>query len=160
MARAAKGSVHRHAMTMSGGSMDVTVGAPLLTAAFWRSSSLCRLPASPSCGSSVSSATSSPGSGIGCSPRSSSARAALRGNAVRRRGAPRPVLMATLLRKRQHRGYAFGRNILRSLFLRLCHADGGSLPARGQHRRDPDHLRPPTQSRQPSRPGELSTYQP
>jgi hypothetical protein len=56
--------------------MDVTVGAPLLTAAFWRSSSLRRLPASPSCGSSVSSATSSPGSGIGCSPRSSSARAA------------------------------------------------------------------------------------
>lgn len=108
--------------------MDVTVGAPLLTAASWRSSSLCRLPASPSCGSSVSSPTSSPGSGIGCSPRFCSARAALRGNAVRRRGAPRPVLMATLLRKRQGRGLRLRQDHSPVTLLRLCHADGGSLP--------------------------------
>jgi hypothetical protein len=46
--------------------MDVTAGAPLLTAASLRSSSLCRLPASPSCGSSVSSATSASANADGC----------------------------------------------------------------------------------------------
>jgi uncharacterized protein (DUF2252 family) len=101
--------------------MDVTVGATLLTAASLRSSSLCRLPASPSCGSSVSSGTSA------------SANA---------------------------EGYAFGRNILRSLFsvyaMRMAAVFPHAVSTVGIRT---IFYRPLSHDRHPAR-GRLSTYLP